>query len=518
MEKTIHTVYADDRAGCVPLRAHSDSVLRRRTLTDLPGPKGLPLVGNLFQLDLNRLHVILEQWADTYGPVYKFAIGRKPVVAVAEPDLINEVLRKRPEVYRRLGSIEPVLKEMGVNGVFSAEGKQWYRQRQVVNQALNTAHLRQFFTILTTVTERLKKRWERAAKTQQAVEAHKDFTRYTVDVTASLAFGYDVNTLEKEGDVIQQHLEKILPMMNRRINALFPYWHFFKLPADRALDKALVALRQAIVEFIAHTRARLAQNPDLATHPTNFLEAMLAVRDEGDAEFTDEEISGNILTMLVAGEDTTAYTLAWMVHFMAEYPDVQERMQREVDEVLGHASMLQSFQDQEQFPYIEAVAYETLRLKAVVPVVLLEANRDVDLDGIQLPAGTAIFLLTRHCGFQEKAFTEAGEFRPERWLAAPKVSQEGHNTKAFVPFGGGPRFCPGRNLALLEIKAVMAMLCRNFSVSKTAGAPRVGECFAVVMMPTNLSVNFKGRETFHRPDGDQRPQAVSKCPFAAAVS
>ena len=138
----------------------SMSIHPHRTLKDLPGPDGLPILGNILQLDLKQLHSILEQWAGTYGAFYRFRIAHKDVVAVFDTDLINEVLRKRPAAYRRLESIEPVLKEMGINGVFSAEGDQWLRQRRTAMQALNTAHLRSFFPTLMKVTERLKKRWD----------------------------------------------------------------------------------------------------------------------------------------------------------------------------------------------------------------------------------------------------------------------------------------------------------------------------------------------------------------------
>ena len=123
-----------------------------RTLKNLPGPDGLPILGNILQLDLQRLHSILEQWAGTYGSLYKFRIARKNVVAVSDVNLINEVLRKRPAAYRRLESIAPVLNEMGINGVFSAEGDQWLRQRRTAMQALNTAHLKSFFPTLMKVT------------------------------------------------------------------------------------------------------------------------------------------------------------------------------------------------------------------------------------------------------------------------------------------------------------------------------------------------------------------------------
>src|SRR5688572_990945 len=114
-----------------------------RTLNELPGPKGLPLVGNLLQLDLKQLHRVLERWTDEFGPLYRFKLGPRPVVVVADPELNQTILRQRPKIYGRLGTIEPVFKEMGISGVFSAEGEDWKRQRRLTAHALDAAHLRQ---------------------------------------------------------------------------------------------------------------------------------------------------------------------------------------------------------------------------------------------------------------------------------------------------------------------------------------------------------------------------------------
>ncbi len=498
--------------------AEQQSVRSHRVLKNLPGPDGLPLLGNILQLDLKQLHKILEQWAGRYGVLYKFRIGNRPVVAVSDATLINEVLRKRPSAYRRLEAIEPVLKEMGINGVFSAEGDHWLRQRRMAMQALNASHLRSFFPTLVKVTGRLKARWDRATSTGERVDVQEDLMRYTIDVTSNLAFGFDVNTLEGKGDDIQRHLEKVFPMVNRRINAVFPYWHFFKLPADRALEDALVAIRKALGEFIAHSRERLALNPDLAIHPTNFLEAMLAACDKGESDITDEEIFGNVLTMLIGGEDSTASTMAWMLDFLVEHPDVQERMQQEADDILGDNSILHDIRDAERLSYTEAVAFETMRLKSVFPILFLGTNQDVVLGGTHIPKGTAIFLLIRHCGMQETEFTAATQFLPERWLASHPTPQEGHNPKAFVPFGAGPRFCPGRNLALLEVKAAMSMLCRNYRVSRMPDAKPVEETFNFLMAPSNLSIEFKKRDNHDWPERHHELALAAKCPFSAAVS
>lgn len=466
-----------------------------RSLHQLPGPKGLPLVGNSLQINMQRFHVVLEQWSQTYGPLFTIHIGRKPMLVVADSNLANEMLRDRPERYRRLNTIEPVLREMGINGVFSAEGDNWRRQRHLVMQALDTRHLRQFFPTLTKVTQRLKRRWQRAAVEPLPVDVQKDLMRYTVDVTTNLAFGYDMNTLEQEGDIIQRHLEKIFPVTSRRVFAPFPYWRYLKLPSDRAFDRALVEVHKAIRAFINHSRERLAQEPSLADHPANLLEAMLVARDEGNAHFSDDEIVGNAFTMLLAGEDTTANTLAWAMHFMTQHPDVQERMQAEVDGVLGSADMLQDYGDARELVYVDAVVQETMRLKPVAPILALETNVAVEVGGLQLPPETSISLLMRPGVLQENNFAQAEAFLPDRWLpesasASPHIAPH----KAFMPFGSGPRLCPGRSLALLEMKTALAMVCRHFDLASADQGKPVSERFAFSMMPTHLVVRIQPRQ------------------------
>lgn len=473
------------------LRAGGRAAPRR--INQLPGPRGLPLLGHVAQIDPTRTFQILCEWADRYGPMYVFRIARQPIVVINDVELAGPLLQDRPERYRRWRKMEELGLEIGVDGVFIAEGANWRRHRKMVMQALNNGNVRQFMARLEQVTARLQQRWERAARAGQPVDAQRDLMRYTVDVVTGLAFGDDLNTLEEVEAPIQQHLDKVFPAVARRQTALFPYWRYIKLPVDREVNAALREVQKIINRMITKVRARLALDPALQTRPSNLLEALVAAQDEEAGAFTDAEISGNVLTLLLAGEDTTANTIAWMMHFMTKFPEVQRRMQEEADDVLREAPRPRDSADVDRLRYIESVAHESLRHKPVAPMLLLEPNQDVEIGGVHIPRGTPLFVLTGHLARQPEHFTEASEFRPERWLCPHATGEPGHNTKAFLPFGAGPRYCPGRHLAMLEIQMAIGMLCKNFEVTRTPGTPPTEERYAFTMFPTNLMVNLKRR-------------------------
>jgi hypothetical protein len=188
--------------------------------------------------------------------------------------------------------------------------------------------------------------------------------RYTVDTVAGLAFGRDINTLESDGDIIQQHLDRIFPALFRRLMAPLPYWRWFKLPADRALDRSVATVKQAIAEFVTEARERLRTDPTRREQPPNLLEAMIVAAEEGRTGIGDEQVSANVLTMLLAGEDTTANTLAWLLHLLHRHPAVMARARDEAMRVADKAEPLTP-EDLAQLDYIEACLHETMRLKPV---------------------------------------------------------------------------------------------------------------------------------------------------------
>lgn len=145
------------------MQAAANPHVRLREIRDLPCPRGLPWLGNAHQLTPSKLHLVLEAWARELGTPYRFQICRMPVTVWSDTELCQAVMRERPHRYRRYGSLEPVLAEIGCNGVFSAEGAQWEPQRRLVMQALSVPHIKAFYPTLQSITARLHARWQRAA-------------------------------------------------------------------------------------------------------------------------------------------------------------------------------------------------------------------------------------------------------------------------------------------------------------------------------------------------------------------
>ena len=321
----------------------------------------------------------------------------------------------------------------------------------------------------------------------------RDLMRFTVDVTMQLAFGVDANTLETPGPVIQRHLDKIFPVLHRRVNAPVTWWRHIRLPSDRVLERALAELRGEVGAMVRDTRARMDAEPERRNAPKDFLEAILAARETEGSGFTDDEIYANAGTLLLAGEDTTANSMAWSIHYFTKFPEHFACIRREVDDLIAPATAIGSSDQANKLPFLDAFTNEVMRLKPVAPLHILEPVKDVEILGCLIPKGTTIMLPVRRMATREESFVNAQSFSPERWLNPREEKDYVHDPGASIPFGAGPRMCPGRALALLQIRAVLAMLTRNFDVEPVHSGREVEEHLAFTMLPAHLLVTLKRR-------------------------
>ena len=196
---------------------------RLREIADLPGPRGLPVLGNMLQIDGPHIHRQVEHWAAEHGPYFRFQLGKAKIFVVADHAAVGAVFRDRPEGFRRTKRFGQVATEIGLRpGVFGAEGEAWRRQRKMVMASFDPRHLRAYFPSLAKVAARLDRRWRLATRAGSAIDLQPDLMRFTVDAISGLAFGADVNTLESHDEVIQSHLDKIFPALFRRMLAPVP--------------------------------------------------------------------------------------------------------------------------------------------------------------------------------------------------------------------------------------------------------------------------------------------------------
>lgn len=382
-----------------------------------------------------------------------------------------------------------MFRELGIDGVFSAEGAEWRPLRKLTMEALAPARLRSFYPALRDVAERLQRRWGAAADAGREIDVVEDFKRFTVDLTTRLTLGHDLDTLEQEGDVLQRKLEVVFPALTRRLFAVVPLWRAVRLPADRRLERALSDVFGFLRQVLETTRTRL--EADGAAAPATFLEAMIRARDDAGQPFTDRQILGNAIEMLLAGEDTTALTLSWAVHELCDAPRAVRDLQAEADAVLAGAAAPREVDAAARLHVAGAVAQETMRLRPVAPVLFMEANGDTSLGDIAIPRGQRLILLARPQAVSPAHFADPTAFRPERWLEhAPGAA---HEPAAHIPFGSGPRLCPGRSLALLEMRVALATVLGSFSLERVGERAAVEERFAFTMGPRGLRVRLARR-------------------------
>jgi cytochrome P450 len=467
-----------------------------RQFDDLPGPRGVPVFGNLLQVESTRLHLQLEQWCQDYGPIFKLRLGPRRAVVVGDHELIATALRDRPDGFRRTTKLEQVWTEMGLlGGVFGASGETWRRQRRMVMAGFDPGHVRRFHPALQRVAQRLGERWQKAARGGATIDLQADLMRYTVDAIAGLAFGAEVNTLQSDEDVIQSHLNRIFPAVFKRIFAPLPTWRWFPSAQDKALLRSVAEVNTAVDGFIVQARARLQADPALREKPGNLLEAMIVAADQPGSGMDDKQVAGNVLIMLLAGEDTTANTLAWMVYLLWCNPQALAKATAEVRRVCPDG-LPPTIDQITELDYIEACAHETMRLKPVAPQNGMQALRDTTLGDVHIPAGMVVLAVMRRDAVSEQHVPNAAVFDPQRWLGDGGPTQAASAVKRVsMPFGAGPRICPGRYLALIEMKMAMATLLSRFDIESvdTADGQPPRELLQLAMAPVGLRMRLRER-------------------------
>ena len=404
-----------------------------------------------------------------------------------------------------MSSLEPHAKKINGHGVFSAEGEDWKRQRKLTAPAFTPVQVRNHYETITLVCSRLRRKWMKMITDLDNVEQGvvidvlPDLMNLTLDIVSLIAFGYDLNSLEKESDITECLLQ-YLPFAYFRIGCPIPYWKLFYLPIDRRFYKGHAKVQDLIGNIISEFYSQSSNNDSTRS----FIHTILQAREADKNQLTDEEIFGNVITILLAGQDTTANTLAWSLYYLSRNHTIQEDLYNEITNYLPDGNEYIDKSDIDKLSLCSDIIQETLRIRGPSPVIYLEANDNIIVEGndskITLSKGDVTILLIRSMTKDEESTPNPKIFNPYRWK---ENNVEIDPFLKTLPFGGGPRVCPGKTLSLFESKMFLSSICSDFIIrpentisdsinNNLQGTedPSVSETLAFTMSPTNLKLRF----------------------------
>lgn len=416
-----------------------------------PGPKGLPVVGVAPKVLKDPLGFFFGAFQQ-YGDVVYFPIGAKKFYVLSHPDHVQYILQETNRNYLKASTYEKLKPLLG-NGLVTSEGAYWLRQRRLIQPAFHRKRLAALASVMTDCATNMLDRWQSAADKGQALNVVDEFMRVTLDVVSQTMFS---TSAAGSADEIGRNLPIILERTNERIwEAVDLAW--LPTPRNRQYQKALSKLDAVIYGIIKQRRQSKENFDDLLTMLLESADA------ETGERMTDTQLRDEVMTIYLAGHETTANALSWGWYLLAQHPEVVTRLRAEADAVLQ--GRIPTAEDAPNLKYTRMVIDEVLRL---YPSVWSIARRPLEADeigGYRIPPGAVVslspYITHRHPAFWD----EPEKFDPERF--SPEHSANRHPF-AYFPFGGGPRLCIGNNFALMEATLILAMIVQRYELSLVA--------------------------------------------------
>ena len=418
-----------------------------------PPPPTTPLLYGLLDYQKNSLG-FLEHLIERYGDVLRW---RMPITIhiVNHPDDVKRVLSAPSERFSKQTIDYKILSGSLGKGLVTSDGAAWARQRRLMQPMFNNRAINPFDEPINALTDELAARWSQlAAGTTVALE--QEMSTLTFKVVGTTLFGVDV-------DPYVQEIAEILEVINistHELRALLTLIPWLPTPHNRRSHDAVRRLDRIVYGLINARRASGEQRNDI-------LDRLLAARDEVDGTGMDEkQIRDEVVTLLLAGHETSANALLWTFEQIARYPAVEARLLAELQTELQGRPALSA--DLARLPYLKQVVQETMRLRPPVWAIARRSHQDEIFQGCRVAAGAYLmimpYMLHRHRDFWPDPLV----FDPERFN--PRRTENRHSY-CYIPFAAGPRTCIGAGMAMLEIQLVLANLLQRFKVTPVPGHP-----------------------------------------------
>lgn len=403
----------------------------------IPGPSTWTRWHNFVAFRRRPAEFLLDL-AEEHGLFARFGLGPVNALLVAEPALVEQILLTRAGDYGHAQGREDMKQLLG-EGLLTSAGQDWKRARKLLSPPLRKKQIDAYATVMVDRTHELLDTWPDGASRNVS----DDMMTLALRIVVDTLFGVDT---PPEARRVGHLIDSGMHYFEQRIRGVLrflPRWWPSRYRKQFFADRAAL---DAIVFGMIEARRQSPEGDDL-------LSRLLQARYEDGSPMSAQELRDQVITMFLAGHETTALALSYALHQVADAPDVQARVHEEVDAVLG--ARRATADDLGALPYCRAVFNETLRLCPPAWAATRRVVRDTELAGHPLKKGTVVFFSPFVTHRQAQFFEEPRAFRPERWLDG---LEQRLPRFAYVPFGGGPRICIGNHFALLEGALVLATL------------------------------------------------------------
>ncbi|XP_034559713.1 cytochrome P450 2J2-like [Notolabrus celidotus] len=466
----------------------TDYIKNRRPASFPPGPLALPIVGNMFSVDHNKAHESMTQLAGKYGDVYSLRMGQEWIVVLNGYEVLKEALVTQGDSLADRPSL-PLQNDIsnGLGVVFSS-GHLWKQQRRFT---LST--LRYFGFGRKSLEPVILDEFTNCAKDIQSYKGKPFNPRLIVgnavsNIICSLVFGH---RFEYNDQRFKQLLSWFETALQLEASIWVQFYNSFPLLMRRlpGPHQTILNIWDNVRDFLREELKEHKQNwdpSDLRDYIDCYLKEIQTSKGQADNTFEEENLLMCVLDLFVAGSETTSTTLRWSFLYMAKYPEIQEKVQAEIDRVIGQ-SRQPSMDDRVNLPYTDAVLHEVQRIGNIAPLSLPHMNnKDIQLGGYTVPKGSTIITNLTSVLFEKNQWETPNTFNPGHFL-----NEEGKFVKpaAFMPFSAGKRLCLGENLARMELFLFFTSFMQHFTFSMPAGVEPVTDyLYGVTLAPWQYEI------------------------------
>ncbi|HEX3184836.1 MAG TPA: cytochrome P450 [Pyrinomonadaceae bacterium] len=412
-----------------------------------PGPKGHLIMGVMREFNRDTL-AFIERCRD-YGDVVHTRFLYVHAYFLYNPRDIEAILTTNARSYRKAQSLRsPFFHRLVGNGLVTSEGDFWRRQRRLAQPAFHRQRISSYGDIMVQYAQRTIDTWQDG----EARDLSRDMTRLTLEIVVKTLFNADVS---RDADHVGQVLSSLVKPFASQATLKWILDNRLPTPGHRRYFNAVSEIDRIVFRIIAERRASGSDEGDL-------LSMLLEAQDEDGSQMTDAQLRDEVMTLFLAGHETTALALSWSWYLLASNPETEKKFHAELAEVLGGRTP--DVSDLPQLKYTEMIAKETMRLYPPAYAVGREAIEETELGGFRVPKGTQVFAFQWVTHRDPRFFDEPAAFKPERWANG---ASEQLPKYAYFPFGGGPRQCIGNYFAMMEIVLLLATIGQRFRFKLT---------------------------------------------------